>query len=156
MSRALSLRTFLFAGLAAAGLVVSAAPALAQISGCEQGQKFLQTHETLSKKLNNLKDKNNKIDPVAACGLLAKLDDNADSMLKWMNTNKDWCQVPDQMIQSLKEGQANLSKAKGQPCKVAAQVRDMQKKAKQAQQQQKGNPFGGGLTGEYKIPQGAL
>jgi hypothetical protein len=156
MSRALSLRTFLFAGLAAAGLVVSAAPASAQVSGCGQGQKFMKTHQTLSEKLNNLKDKNNKIDPVAACGMLSKLDDNAESMLKWMTTNKDWCQVPDQLIQNLKEGQSNLAKAKGQACKVAAQVRDMQKKAKQAQQQQKGNPFGGGLTGEYKIPQGAL
>jgi hypothetical protein len=156
MSRALSLRTALFAGLAAAGLIVSAAPALAQVSGCAQGQKYLQTHQTLSEKLNNLKDKNNKIDPVAACGLLSKLDNNADSMLKWMNTNKDWCQVPDQLIQNLKEGQTNLAKAKGQACKVAAQVREMQKKAKQQAQQQKGNPFGGGLTGDYKIPQGAL
>jgi hypothetical protein len=156
MSLALSLRPALFAGLAAAGLVASAAPAWAQASSCRDGEKFLTERKSLSAQLQKAAGKDKKLDPRVACTVFGKLENNGENGLKWIAANKDWCQIPDQFVQNFKSEHEKIQELKGQACKVAAQVREMEKKAKQQAQQQKGNPFGGGLTGDYKIPQGAL
>ena len=48
------IRSHLLAAFAAAGLVMSAAPALAQASGCEAGQKILAERNSLGVQLNKL------------------------------------------------------------------------------------------------------
>jgi hypothetical protein len=84
---------------------------------------------------------------------------NGEAGLKWMNANKDWCQVPDQVVENFTQEHKHVQEIKTQACQAAAKFGEMEKKAKQqAQQQQqgRGNPFGGGLTGTYTIPKGAL
>jgi hypothetical protein len=156
MPLALSLRSALYAGLAATGVLLSAAPVLAQSSSCRDGEKFLTERKALSDQLQKAAGKNKKLDPRVACTVFGKLENNGEKGLKWISANKDWCQIPDQFVQNFKSEHAKVQELKGQACKVAAQFREMEKKAKQQAQQQKGNPFGGGLTGEYKVPQGAL
>ncbi|HEV2558964.1 MAG TPA: hypothetical protein VGU45_10085 [Microvirga sp.] len=147
--RAPSLRTTLVAALAAAGAF--ATPALAQNSGCQDAQKFMGERQTLIQQLNKAAGKDKKLDPRAACSTFGKLVANGDTGMKWIEANKDWCQIPDQFAQSFKEDHNKIKELRGQACKAAAQMNQMEKQARQGS-----NPFGGGLTGEYKIPQGAL
>jgi hypothetical protein len=158
MSRAAPLRFLLAAGLAAAGMSVASAPAFAQSNVCQEAQKFLGERQSLIQQINKLGGKEKKVDPRAACGILGKLVANGETGVKWLDANKDWCQVPEQFATNFKEDHDRSKEMRAQACKVAAQANELEKKAKQAQQQQqqRANPFGGGLTGEYKIPQGAL
>ena len=79
-----------------------------------------------------------------------------------MTDNKDWCQIPDQVLENFSQAHKQLQTVKGQACQVAAKMNEMEKKAKQAaaQQQQQGGARGllggGGLTGSYAMPKGAL
>jgi hypothetical protein len=155
MSRAVLLRSVLACSLAAGAVVVSA-PASAQASSCQDAQTFLKERQGLIQEINKLGGKNKKMDPRKACSAFGKLEANGEKGLKWFAANKDWCQVPDQIVQNFTREHEKVEELKGQACKVAAQFNEMEKKARQAQQQQRNNPFGGGLTGEYKIPQGAL
>lgn len=156
MSRAALLRSVLAGGLAAAGLLAAPAPASAQSSSCQSAQKFLQERQNLIQQINKLGGKDKKVDPRSACSIMGKLVANGEVGIKWLDANKDWCQVPDQFATNFKQDHDRSKEMRGQACKAAAQLNALEKKAKQAQQQQRNNPFGGGLTGEYKIPQGAL
>jgi hypothetical protein len=158
MVRALSIRSSLLAGLTAASLLVAAGPAWAQASGCQDAEKFMGERKSLSEQLQKASGKDKKLDPRVACTVFGKLQSNGEKGLKWIEANKDWCQIPDQFAQNFSQEHEKVKDLKGQACKAAAQFSAMEKKARQAQQQQQkgGNPFGGGLTGEYKMPQGAL
>jgi hypothetical protein len=156
MSRAALLRSVLAGGLAAAGLIAASAPVSAQSSSCQDAQKFLQERQSLIQQINKLGGKNKKVDPRSACSIMGKLVANGEVGIKWLNANKDWCQVPDQFATNFRQDHDRSKEMRGEACKAAAQLNALEKKAKQAEQQQRNNPFGGGLTGEYKIPQGAL
>jgi hypothetical protein len=149
--RASSLRTPIVAALVAGGALLAAAPASAQTSGCQDGQKLMAQRQSLMEQLNKSAGKDKKLDPRAACSTFGKLGTNNEAIVKWMEANKDWCQIPDAALANFKDEQTKLKELRGQACKVAAQVTQMEKQARQG-----ANPFAGGLTGEYKIPQGAL
>lgn len=155
------IRPYLMAAFAAAGIVTSA-PALAQSSGCQDAQKFLSERQGLVQQIQKLTNggKNKKIDPRAACTVFSKLVTNGEAGVKWIDANKDWCQVPDQFAEGFKNDHKRAVSLKGQACGAVAKMEEMKKKAAQAQQQQqqqgRGNPFSGGLTGSYSIPKGAL
>jgi hypothetical protein len=158
MVRASSPRSTFLVGLAAGGLLLAAGPALAQSSSCQEAQKFMGERKSLTDQLQKAAGKDKKLDPRTACSVFGKLQANGETGIKWLEANGDWCQVPEQFATNFKQEHDKVKQLRGQACKVAAEFSAMEKKAKQAQQQQKsGNPFaGGGLTGEYKIPQGAL
>ena len=59
---------------------------------------------------------------------------------KWMTANKDWCQVPDQLVQSFAEDHKRAAAVKGKACGAAAKMAEMEKRAKQQAQQQQGGP----------------
>lgn len=143
-------------GLAAAAFMLTAAPAVAQSSICQEGAKLLSERQSLVQQLNKSAGKDKKLDPRMACGAFGKLNTNGESILKWMETNKDWCQIPDQAVQTMRDDQGKIKDLRGQACNAAAKLAQMEKQARQQQQQQSGNPFGGGLTGQYTMPKGAL
>jgi hypothetical protein len=150
--------TLLSALALCAGAALPPGPALAQPSTCQEAQKFIGERQTLIQSLNKSAGKDKKLDPRVACTVFGKLQTNGEKGLKWLEANKDWCQIPDQFTQNFSQEHDKIKDLKGQACKAAAQFGEMEKKARQAQQQQQkgANPFGGGLTGEYKVPQGAL
>jgi hypothetical protein len=158
------IRSHLLAAFAAAGLAMSAAPALAQASGCEAGQKILAERQNLIQQLNKLSNggKKKQLDARSACAAFGKLATNGADGVKWIEANKDWCQIPDQFAQSFKQDHTRTMEIKSQACQAAAKMNEMEKKAKQAaaQQQQQGGARGllggGGLTGSYAMPKGAL
>lgn len=156
------IRPYLMAALAAAGMLMTA-PAFAQSSPCQDGQKILIERQGLIKQISALtgggeKGKKKQIDPRAACSIFTKLVTNGNAGTKWMTDNKDWCQIPDQVVQNFDQDHKKAQEFKGQACGAAAKLAEMEKKAKQAaQQQQQGGPrMGGGLTGTLSVPKGAL
>ncbi len=150
-------RSHVLAALAAAGVFV-AAPAFAQSSNCQDAQKFLGERQTLIQQINKLggEGKKKTIDPRAACGIFTKLVTNGDAGVKWITANKDWCQVPDQFATGFTEDHKRAVEMKGKACTAAAKVAQMEKQAQQAQQRGSGLLGGGGLTGSYTMPKGAL
>ena len=138
--------------LAGFALVVTAAPAVAQV--CQEGSKYIKERQEIVLQLNKAGGKDRKLDPRMACGSFGKLVANGEQSLKWLETNKDWCQIPDQVVANLQREHTKVKEIRGQACQAAAKLAEMEKQVRQ--QKQGANPFAGGLTGQYKIPQGAL
>jgi hypothetical protein len=153
------IRPTLMAALAAVGIFASA-PAFAQSSACQDGQKILLERQDLIKQVSKLTGdgKKKQIDPRAACTVFGKLVTNGDAGMKWMTTNKDWCQVPDQVLENFQQDHKRAQTFKSQACDAAAKMAAAEKRAKQQaqQQQQGGGRLGGGLTGTLSVPKGAL
>jgi hypothetical protein len=153
----LPIRSHLAAAFAVAGVFV-AGPAFAQASGCGDAQKFLTERQSLIQQINKLggNGKKKTIDPRAACGIFTKLVSNGSVGLKWLESNKVWCQVPDEFAKGLEEDHKRAVEMKSKACSAAAKVAEMEKQAKKQQQQGGGLLGGGGLTGSYSMPKGAL
>ena len=135
-----------------------ALPVAAQASQCTDIQKILLERKSVVERIQGLGKK--KIDPATACNLFTKLVANGQSAVKFVDANKDWCQIPDNFAEGIKQDHERSTKIKAQACTVAAKQAQMMRQARQAQQQggpQQGGLFGGpGLTGQYRIPSGAL
>lgn len=144
---------------AVAGLAMTTVPAQAQSSACQELAKHLTERKSIVESIQKLGgNKDKKMDPKAACAAFGKLAANGTTTLKWVEANKDWCQIPDQFIEGIKGDHEKVSKIRGQACSVAAKQAEMEKKA--AAGQGPGGPGGllggGGLEGSFKMPQGAL
>jgi hypothetical protein len=148
--RAALLRTALIGAAAALG----AAPALAQSETCNQFGKTIQERQSIVQKINAAGNKKQKPDPKTICSMFGELVTNGVSAVKWLETNKDWCQIPDPFIANIKAEHAKAVNLRGQACKVAAQQVAIEKKAKEGGGS--GLLGGDGLTGSFKVPQGAL
>jgi hypothetical protein len=132
----------------------AASPGQQSNPGCEKLVTLLTSRREMMGKINETAKEKKKLDAQMACGLFTKLSANGNETVKWMNTNKDWCGVPDQLIANLKTDNEKVSNFRGQACKAAAQIEEMKKNGGQPGQ---GGLLGGnGLSGEMKIPSGAL
>lgn len=152
-------------GLAALVGMVLAGPALAQSASCEQGGKLLSERKSIIAQINS---HGKKIDAKTACGIFGKLVTNGAATVKWVDANKDWCSIPDSFVEGMKGDHAKATDLRSKACSVVAKQAELEKKARQqaAKQAQSGGGNGGGggggllggpgLTGESKIPQGAL
>jgi hypothetical protein len=155
------IRSHLLAAFAVAGIFTTA-PAFAQSSACQEGQKILQERQNLIQQINKLGEgKKKQVDPRTACTIFSKLVVNGTVGQKWMTDNKDWCQIPDQVVEGFSKDHKRSQEIKGQACGAAAKMAEMEKRAKQQaqQQQQQGGlagKMGGGLTGTLSVPKGAL
>ena len=139
----------LLAALLAAAFACFALPALAQSCNDDIG-KFQQRRQVQIAGLNALNKKGGgKLDPIAACPKLRALSGIEEEMFKYMTKNKDWCNIPDDVLVSVKEGKGKSASLAGQACKAAAQVTKM--KQLQARQQQEG-----GGAPVQRLPTGPL
>lgn len=159
-SRPLRLCLAVAGALAAASLASTAA--MAQSAACQEGGKLMNQRQAIVAKLSSLGK--NKIDPRAACPLFGQLVSNGSAAIKWLEANKDWCSIPDGFVENIKGDHAKAADLRTKACAAAAQVQALEKKARQAQQEG-GSPGAGGaggmlggpgLTGSFKLPQGAL
>lgn len=108
-----------------------------------------QTRQTFIEKLNVLaKVSKGKLDPVASCAPLQGLVKAESALLKYLEANNKWCNIPDETVASLRAGAAKSVTFATQACNFAAQ-------AKKQQQQQ---ASGGGLNvpEAQKLPTGPL
>ena len=96
--------------------------------------------------------------PQEACALFGKLQSNGAEGLKWITANKEWCSIPDSFAEGFKADHLKVSGIRTKICSVAAQATKMEAQARtQAQNGATSGLLGGpGLTGSFKLPQGAL
>jgi hypothetical protein len=142
-------------GLALGLAMAVAAPASAQQSGCMDVQKILLERKGLVERISAAGQKK-KMDAQEACGLFNKLVANGTSAVKWIETNKEWCQVPNEFADGVKTDHNKAVAIRGKACAAANQQAQMQKRAKEGGGDGSGLLGGGGLSGSYKMPQGAL
>jgi hypothetical protein len=140
-------------GAAVVALLLLAGPALAQ--SCENDigeiQKKRQVQMEAIAKLQKKGD--GKLDPIAACAPLRTLASLEQSMLAYMEKNQNWCSIPDNVLQNVKDGSGKTASLAKQACGLAAQVKKQQK------QQQAAGAAGGGPNFNVappKLPTGPL
>ena len=104
-------------------------------------QTFIEQLNVLSKKSKG------KLDPVASCPTLRGLVSTESNLIKYLEANKNWCNVPDEVLANLKTADVKSQQFATQACNFATQ-------AKAAQQKQaSGNALG---TETQKLPTGPL
>ena len=136
-------------------ILACGAPAMAQ-SSCENDigelQKKRQVQMESIAKLQKKGD--GKLDPVAACPILRSLATIEQSMYAYMEKNQNWCNIPDQVLENVKEGSGKTAGVAKQACNIAAQV-----KKQQQQQQAAGAGAGAGpfnTPAKPRLPAGPL
>ena len=88
-----------------------------------------QKRQVFIEKLNVLaKAAKGKLDPVASCPTLRGLVKTEGDLLKYLQANKNWCNVPEDTVSSLQAADAKSQSFATQACNLATQV------AKQKQQ----------------------
>ena len=92
--------------LAGAAAAVLAPPALAQANTCHDFGKTLNERKDIVQRIGALGGKNKKVDAKTACAMFNTLVANGASAVKWLETNKDWCQVPDAFVENIKSDHA--------------------------------------------------
>ena len=81
-------------------------------------------------KLNVLaKAAKGKLDPVASCPTLRGLVSSEGGLLKYLEANKNWCNVPDETVANLKAANAKSQSFATQACSLAEQAKKQQKQA---------------------------
>ena len=136
------LSTLAFSGWASSGVAVAA--------DCNTDVASLTAKRQVSiDKLNELaKSSKGKLDPVASCPVLRGLVKAEGDLLKYLEANKNWCNVPDEAVNNLKAADAKSQTFATQACNFAAQAK------KQQQQAASGGPSLGVET--QKLPAGPL
>jgi hypothetical protein len=148
----------LFSAAAAGVLLATLVPtaAMAQQSGCAGDfQKLMGPRQALIERINGFQKR--KPTPQQACSTLGQLVAADARVGKWVDENKDWCQIPDQLVEQLKTGAGQAQRARGQACGAAKQQAAMVARARAQQRAQQGGggaapPVGSGV----RLPSGAL
>lgn len=141
------MKTRLLCTLAAGLLLFSAERAAAMTASCQQELDDLgQVRLEVIKRINGFSKKR----PTAkqACSAFGELVSAEAKMLKWMQDNQEWCQLPEQLLASFKQGSQQAVKARGQACTAA--------KREAAGGGGGGAPRGPAPGGGVRLPQGAL
>jgi len=153
LAKSLRLGAALCFGLACAA---SVAPARAQQpSSCQADfQRLAQQRMAYIQRLNAIgKAGKGKIDPMAACPAARALLGVENNMLAYMNKNKDWCQIPDQLIAQFQEARSRNQTFATQACAAAVKFKQMMAQQKAAQESAAAN---GGAPQAIKLPTGPL
>jgi len=133
--------------LCGAFLLLQALPVSAMPESCQNElNKHAQGRLDAINRINGFKNKR----PTAtqACSAFNNLVAVESKMIKWMDENKDWCQIPDPLIDDLKKASAQGQKVRGQACSAAK---------KEAQMRAQGGGGGGAAPRPaVRLPQGAL
>jgi hypothetical protein len=136
-----------------------AAPAPTVANDCNGIQKTLAERKALVSRANAASTSKKKMTPGEACSLFGRLVTNGSEGMKWIAANKEWCSIPDSFAEGFKADHTKVSGIRTQICGVAAQASKMEAQARA--QAQAGGGGGGllggpGLSGSFKLPQGAL
>ncbi|WP_393956320.1 hypothetical protein [Methylorubrum sp. POS3] len=139
----------------------AAAPAQPAPQGgtdCSAIQKTLIERKNLVGKANAASNSKQKMTPQAACALFGQLQANGTTGIKWITANKEWCSIPDSFAEGFQADHKRVGEIRTKVCNMAAQASKMEAQARaQAQNGGGGGLLGGpGLSGSFKMPQGAL
>jgi hypothetical protein len=124
-------------------------------ANCEQDfQKVMQPRQNLIQRINGFQQR--RPTPQAACSTLSQLVAADVKLSKWVDENKDWCQIPDGVVEQLKTGAGQAQRARGQACGAA---RQQASNIARARAQQRAAQSGGGqapVGSGVRLPSGAL
>ena len=86
----------------------------------------------------NSKSHGGKLDPAAACPMLRSLAATEGEIVSYVQKNKDWCNMPDDLAQKMSETRAKTASIAVKACSFAVKMKQMQQQqaTQQAQQQQ--------------------
>ena len=70
-----------------------------------------------------------KLDPVASCPVLRGLVGAEGQLIKYLDSNKNWCNVPDETLVNLRTADAKSQGFAQKACQVAAQAAEQKKQA---------------------------
>jgi len=105
---------------------VGAASAFAQ-SCQEDFQKLSQRRMGQIQALNAIgKASKGKMDPIAACPAARKLVAIETEMAAYIEKNKEWCNIPDNMADGFKQARAKTQTFAAQACSFAAKAKKLQ------------------------------
>ena len=132
--------------------------ALAQAAGCGDIQPMLVQRKAIGDRISAATGGGKKqIDANRACKDFGALVSNGQTLIKWAEANKDWCQIPENFVTNVKEDHNRAIKIRGQACGAAAKQAQMEKQAREGGGGGAGGLLGGpGLSGATRLPQGAL
>ncbi len=80
-----------------------------------------------------------KLDPITACPRLRSLAANEATVVAYMNKNKEWCSIPDDLVGKMTQSRARSAAFAVKACDFAVKIKKMQQQQAQAgaaQQQQ--------------------
>jgi hypothetical protein len=137
------------AGMSLLAILAANGPAYAQ-SCQEDFQKLSERRMAQIQALNNLgKANKGKMDPTGACATSKKLVGVENEMAAYMTKNKEWSNIPDQVIDNFKQAASKTKGFSSQACTAAA-------KMKQMMEQQREQAANGGMGAPPKLPSGPL
>lgn len=141
-----------FAIAAAAGAMTLLAVGEAAAQSCQEDfTKLSARREANVKALNAMTGGGKrKLDPIAACPRLQSLAAAERALIAYMEKNKDWCGIPDEVVANARKGAARTGGVAAQACKVAGQVRQMRAQAQRQARE------GGGGPQVQRMPSGPL
>jgi hypothetical protein len=142
------MKSFLSVAVALVGLAIVASPARALTASCQADlDKFGLVRLEVINKINAFQKKR----PTAqqACGVFGQLVKAEADMLKWMEDNQQWCQLPEPFIEDFRKNTQQGVKTRGQICTAA-------KKEAQARAQGGASPRGPAPGSGVQLPKGAL
>ena len=135
----------------AAGMIVGGAAAAEAVDCQKDFAQLMGNRQQIITKINGFNKK--KPTPAQACSALTQLVSSDKKTMDWLEANKQWCQIPDEVPNGLKQQSTQSSVIRGKACAAA------QAQAKQLHQQQRAASSGGpsGLPGSgVRLPGGAL
>ncbi|MGD9544676.1 MAG: hypothetical protein AB7F41_06190 [Methylocystis sp.] len=113
----------------------------------EDFQKLTEKRMAGIQALNNLgKAGKGKMDPEAACPAARRLVAVETEMMNYLSKNKEWCNIPDTVVDGFKEARTKTQGFASQACAAAAKMKEMRDQA----------AAGGGLMAPPKLPAGPL
>lgn len=138
--------------------VVSASDAMAQSSCQADMQKVMGPRQALLARVNGFAKK--RPTPDQACSTFSSLAAADGRAVKWMTENKDWCQIPDELLEQMKGASGQIVRARSQSCTAAKNFRAQVAKLR-AQQRRAAEAQGGGggppaVGSGVRLPSGAL
>lgn len=141
----------------ALAVLFTASEAAAQATtNCGDIQKMLIQRQGITARLTSA-SKGKKIEAKVACSNFGQLVSNGQTLLKWVDANKDWCQIPDSFTQGIRADHGRAITIRAQACNVAAKQATMEKQARDGGGGGSGGLLGGGgLEGSSAMPKGAL
>lgn len=138
--------------LMAGGLGLASSGARAMPESCQK--EFAPMMEKRQAYINQI-NAYNKRKPTAiqACNTFKGLASHNEKIGQWMASQKDWCQVPEDMIKQFGDAQVQINQTRAKICDAAAKQAQMMKQMKnRAAQQGRQTAPGSGV----RLPQGAL
>lgn len=135
-----------------AGLLLAAGAGSALADCQEDVGKLMKRRDGVIAQLNHMTSgKKKQLDPIAACPKFRSLAAILGDTVAYFEKNKEWCNIPDQVIEQAKGQRAGFTKTAGQACGIAAKIEKMKKM--QAKQAQEGGPLG---PQRQRLPGGPL